>query len=472
MGIYSTLLMGRDAIMTNQRAIEVTGHNISNANTPGYTRQRLTIEAKASIDIGIGQMGSGVTYTGVERIHDKYLGDQINTAAQDLGRWEAQRDALGKVEIVFDESDGYGLNNAMSEFWNAWQDLSNNPAGHAERALLLSKSQNLVTSLNTSYSDLSEIQNDLDQSVTVAVDEINLMASEIDDLNDKIVFIEAKGQDANDYKDERDRILKELANLIDFTSAEGSDGRVTVSITDAAGTGTFDLVGNPADGTLVVADRDSDGHNEVEWSNDPGGPGTNDILPQLSGGKLKGWYEVRDVIIPDYKTKLDNLAIGLTTEVNAEHRPPPLGNGYGLDGTQNFFFVDGGTLAAGTFAINPTVEGDVNKIAAGNTADYGDNTNAVEIANLQHSLSMSGATFDDYYNAIVSEVGVKVLESINSYDYQDSMAAHLDNYRESISGVSIDEEMVNLVRFQHAYEAAAKLIVAVDEMLDTVIRMI
>lgn len=467
MGIYSSLIVGRDAVMTHQRAIEVTGHNISNANTPGYTRQRLMIEAKTPLDIGIGQMGSGVTATGVERIYDKFLGDQINNAAQDLGRWEAQRDALGKVEVVFDETDGYGLNYAMSEFWNAWQDLSNNPSGSAERTLVLAKSQDLVNTLNTTSSDLNEIQDDLDQSISVAVDEINLMASQIDDLNGKIESIEASGQDANDYRDERDRILKELANLIDFSSTEGPDGRVTVSIRDAAaGTGTFDLVGTPSvSRTLQVVTR-ADGHYGVEWSDAAG-----DILDNLTGGKLNGWDEVRDVSIEAYLGDLDSLAANLITEVNGVHAL-----GYGLDGNNGRAFFSGSD--ASDISVDAAISGNVNFIAAARPAvgwsgEVGDNTNAIAIANLQHALSMGGtATFDDYYNSIVSDVGIKVQESVNSYDYQDSMAAHLDNYRESISGVSIDEEMVNLVRFQHAYEAAAKLIVAIDEMLETLIRMV
>jgi len=332
----------------------------------------------------------------------------------------------------------------------------------------LAISENLVNTFNTIYSDLEEIRNDLDSSISATVDEINLLASQISDLNDNIGSIEAAGQNANDYRDERDQLLKELSEFIDFTSSEGSDGKVTVTVTDAAGTGTFDLVGNPASGTLSVADINGDGHYEVEWSNDPG----SDILPQLSGGKLTGWYEVRDVYIPDYLTRLESLAETIRTEVNAEHSA-----GFGLDGSQNAFFVPtagSGILAAGTFAVNPAIVADVNLIAAGDTSSYGDNLTAIDIANLQNAFTMSAgtATFDDFYGSLVGDVGIEVKEAGLSYEHQFSMSAQLDNYRESISGVSLDEEMVNLVKFQHAYDAAAKLITIVDELLATLINSV
>jgi len=460
MGIYSTLIIGRDALITQQRAIEVTGHNIANVNTPGYSRQRLLFDAKDSVDIGIGQIGTGVQGLAIERIYDNYLGDQINNAAQDLGRWEAQRDALERVEMVFDEGSGYGLNNAMSEFWNLWQDLANNPAGHTERTLLLAKSENLTNTFNTIYSDLVGIQNDLDSGISAIVSEINLLAKEIEDLNDKILLIEATNQNANDYRDERDQLLKNISELIDFTSSEASDGRVTITLGDGN-----DLVGNPAYGTLIATDSDGDGFLDVEWSSASGTM----INANISKGKLKGLFETRDVIIDDMLTRLNTLAASIRDEVNAEHIA-----GYGLDGTQNNFFDPAGTLTDATFSVNPSISANVNKIAAGDTSAAGDNRTALDIATLQNTFTMSTntSTFDDYYSSLVSDVGIEVREASQKYEHQNSMAAQLDNYRESISGVSLDEEMVNLIRFQHAYNAAAKLITIVDELLETLIRSV
>jgi len=464
MGMYSALNIGRDALLTHQRGIEVTGHNIANVNTPGYSRQRLVLTAKDPIPTWAGELGTGVQGIQIERIVDSYLSDQINNSAQDLGRWESQRDSLERVEIVFDETTGYGLNNAMSEFWNAWQDLSNNPSGSAQRNLLVGISTNLSNTFNNTYSELVEIQNDIDSSISDTVSKINQLAAQIADLNYKIESIEASGQNPNDYRDERDQLLKELSQMIDFTSTEASDGVVTVTLGDGN-----DLVSSSGASSLVANDTDGDGFLDIAWSTAPASA----INSNISGGNLRGWLNTRDVIIPDYLNRLDTLASTLITQVNSVHSV-----GYGLDGNDGRDFFSGS--GAADIAVDPLILGDVNLVAAagpdvgGWGGRVGDNTNAIAIVNLQNTLTMSGgtATFDDYYNSIVSNAGIAVEDARLNYDHEYSMSAHLNNYRESISGVSLDEEMVNLIKFQHAYNAAAKLVTTVDELLETLIRMV
>ena len=152
--IIGLLDIGRSALLTHQRSIHTTGHNIANVNTPGYTRQRVTIAANAPMDSTPGQIGNGVTATEVQRIYDRYVSDQINAEQHELGRWESQRSAMERVELTFDETVGFSLNLAMTEFWNAWQDLSNNPEGHTERVALISKSDALATAFNQMSKDL------------------------------------------------------------------------------------------------------------------------------------------------------------------------------------------------------------------------------------------------------------------------------------------------------------------------------
>jgi flagellar hook-associated protein 1 FlgK len=461
MGIYSTLNIGRDAILTSQRAIELTGHNIANVNTPGYSRQRLILQAKAPIDIGVGQMGTGVDVNGIERIYDIFLGDQINSAAQDLGKWEAQRNSLERVEIIFDESSGFGLNNAMSAYWASWQDLANNPNLPAARQIVVGEGENLANTFNTIYSDLVGVQSDIDAGISVAVDQINEMATQLDDLNHQIALSEASGNSANDFRDRRDQLMKELSELIDFTSTEASDGSITVTLGDGN-----DLVDAAGAHTLYATDTDGDTFLDIAWS-DPSGTNIN---ANISGGNIKGWLETRDVIINGYLTSLETLAATIRDQVNTVHS-----TGRAPDNSQNNFFVPTGTLASGTFAVNPDLVADSNLVAAGDTSDSGDNRTAIKIANLQHATFLIGGdpqTFDNYYGMLVSNVGIDVRNSSQNYDHLSAVASQLDNYRESISGVSLDEEMVNLIKFQHAYDAAAKLISTVDEMLDTLIAMV
>jgi len=461
--VYGILNTGRTALFTQQKAIDVTGHNIANVNTDGYSRQRVNMATNAPYSSQPGQTGTGVRAAEIQRIYDRFLGAQINNENQNLGNWEAQKGVLERVEIIFDESSGYGLNQAMSEFWNAWQDLANNPSDYAGRAALLAKSETMTATFNNIYSNLEQIQTDIDTSIMGTVKEINSIAERIAGLNQKIALTEVGGQNANDYRDSRDLLLKELSLMIDIDSFENSDGKVTVLVA-----GGRPLVENISSWNLSTQ-PDASGLQDIVWTDSDGNPVV--ITSGISRGKLKGWLEVRDVTIPDYLSKLNELAEGIITEVNDFHK-----DGLGLNddvvAERNFFT---GTKAL-DIAVNQDIVDDVNNIAAAGSLDGlpGGNSNAIEIANLQNALKMNSdtATFDDYYNSLVSDVGSGVQKATVNFDHQSSMITHLDNYRESVSGVSLDEEMVNLIKFQHGYNAAARLISVADELLDRVINMV
>ena len=465
--VFGILNTGRTALLTQQKAIDVTGHNIANVNTDGYSRQRVNMETNEPYSSQPGQTGTGVRAAEIQRIYDRFLGAQINDENQNLGNWETQKGVLERVEIIFDESSGYGLNQAMSEFWNAWQDLANNPSDYAGRAALLAKSEIMTTTFNNIYSNLEQIQTDIDTSIMGTVKEINSIAERIAGLNQKIALTEVGGQNANDYRDSRDLLLKELSLMINIDSFENSDGKVTVLVA-----GGRPLVENISSWNLSTQpDVDSD-FQDIVWTDSGGNPVV--ITSSISGGKLKGWLEVRDVTIPDYLSKLNDLAEGIITEVNDFHK-----DGLGLNdddvvAERNFFT---GTKAL-DIAVNQDIVDDVNNIAAAGSLDGlpGGNSNAIKIADLQNELTMNGnpatATFDDYYNSLVSDVGSGVQKATVNFDHQSLMITHLDNYRESISGVSLDEEMVNLIKFQHGYNAAARLISVADELLDRVISMV
>jgi len=459
-GLYGILNTGRIALLAQQQGLDVTGNNIANVNTPGYTRQRVNLESSQPISSYSGQMGTGVKAAEIQRIYDRFLGSQINNQNQNMGRWEAQQGALGKAEIIFNESSGYGLNQFMSAFWNSWQDLANNPAGHVERVEVLSKSEVLATTFNQMASELIQAQNDLDVSIKGTVEEINTISRQLADLNQKISQVEVSGQHANTYRDQRDMLLKDLSNLIDINTYENDQGLMAVFTG-----GGRPLVENLSSWDLSTA-TNADGHLDVTWIDSDGN--ATDITADLSGGKLKGWLEARDVNIADYLTRLDDLAAGIINGVNSLHA-----GGFDLNN------IAGQALFTGTTAldmgVNQNILDDPNLVAAAaNFGDApGDNTNALAIADLQAALTMSGAsaTFDTYYTSIVSDAGSAARTAAYNFDHQTSMATLLDNYRETVSGVSLDEEMVNLIQFQHAYQAAAKLIATVDEILDTVLNM-
>ena len=466
MDIFGVLNMGSKALMVQQKGIYVTGNNIANVNTPGYSRQRLNMASDVPINTGIGPVGSGVTANEIERVYQRFLGVQINNETQSLGQWQAHKDSLERVESIFNESGGYGLNQVMSEFWNAWQDLTNNPSGSVERTVLVAKSEMLAATFSQNYEDLQQIQRDIDANIEGAVEEINRLSENMVDLNQKIIQMEAGGHTANDYRDQRDLVLKELSELIDIDSFEDATGGVTVSV----GSGQVLVEGTHSYNLSTQAN--ASGLQDVTWLDSSNNPVI--ITGNISKGKLKGWLDARDVDINNSLNKLDTLAQRLMIEVNTLHA-----SGYGLDGsTGNDFFTVAATAAG--FQVNPLIANNTNRIAAAAGFNLvpgdkpGDNGNAIAIASLQQAQTMNGntATFGTYYDSLVSDAGLAVQQATSYYDHQSQMVLQLENYRESISGVSIDEETVNLIKYQNAYQAAAKLISTADEMMETILTMI
>ena len=459
--IYGIMSLAGQALMTQQLAISVTSHNIANVNTPGYSRQQLIMTTNTPLDSSIGLIGNGVSGEAIERIYDRFLSAQISNESQELGRWDAQKDAVELVEIIFNEADGSGLSQSMSKFWDAWQSLTNNPAGTTERQVLVTASQVLATTFNYLSSDLSQSRQDLDLAIQATVADINRLSEQLADLNEKIISSEAGSLSANDYRDQRDLVLKELSELIDTNTFEDANGAVSVLVAN----------GRP----LVTAgqfwqlstETNAAGLQDVVWVDQAGN--TTNITTDISGGKLKGYLEVRDGIIVDYINRLDTLAQTLMTDVNSAHQ-----SGFALDGSAGEVFFAG--TGAADLEVNPNIAGNPVLVAAAADALTvpGDNRKAIEIANLQYQLVMSAntGTYNDYYSSLVRDAGNEVLISDAYYNHQSNMLAQLENQRESVSGVSLDEEMINLIKFQNAYTAAAKLITTADEMMQTILQMV
>lgn len=446
-GVNSILDIGRGALFINQWAINVTGHNIANVNTPGYSRQKMSMAAKEAMSHLPGQIGTGVRAMEIRRIHDRYLAAQICDEYQGLGRWEAEKGVLGRVEMVLSPDE---FNDSMCEFWNAWEDLANNPSSQAERVVILARGEQLAYNIQRMHAGLEEIQrNEINAGIKVTVQDINVLTAQIADLNNKVARYEAGDQNANDFRDKRDLVLKELSTKINIDYFENDDGHFNVFISG----GKPLVIGEVS---YELSTQTNAGLEEIVWENSEGEKEV--VTGAISGGILKG----KLVDIQRYLSRLDTFAENLMEKVNDIHSA-----GYGLDGsTGNDFFT--GTSAS-DIAVNQDIVDDTDRIAASGTAEGvpGDNSNAIAVANLRNE-----STIGDYYNSLVTDVGTELQKATINFDHQSEMVAHLDNYRESISGVSIDEEMVKLIQYQHAYDAAAKLIVVADEMLGTVINMI
>jgi flagellar hook-associated protein 1 FlgK len=452
--------VGRTALATQQKAIAVTGNNIANVNTPGYSRQRVNMEQSEPLMSDGSQMGRGVQANRqIERIYDQFLESQLVAEKHNYGRWETQKEGLAKVELLFDEASGYGINNALSMFWSSWQDLANNPTGHVERTTLVANSEILSDTFNRMAADLDQLQTETDTAVQSLVDEINPISEQIAELNWKIASIEGTGSTANQYRDERDLLLKDLSEKIDIEYFEDGDGFVHVMVGEGK-----PLVDHTNSWQLETRTNTTTGMQDVYWVDSAGN--AQDITSEIEGGNLKGHLEVRDNYIPGYLTRLDDLAGEIITRVNTLHF-----NGYGADGVSTGYDFFSGTDAR-TISVSTDIQNDSGLIAAAQVNDaIGDARNAAAIAALQDTATMSGSSFQSYYASLVSDVGSHAQESNVYYDYQSSMLTQMESYREEVSGVSLDEEMVNLVKFQNAYNAAAKMVSTVDELLDTLIGM-
>ena len=300
-GIYGVLQTGTQALLAQQKGIEIAGHNIANVNTPGYSRQKVIMQANMPSMTSQGLVGAGVNAEETQRVYDRFVGTQIENENEGNGRWDAQKTALERVEMIFNESSDGGLSKTMGEFWNAWQDLVNNPSGNAERVALLGESETMAFEFQNTYNQFLPLQHDLDISIAVTVDEINLKAEEIADLNQKIITAEGGGAHANDFRDARDLAVKELSLLIDVSAFEENSGSINVALSD----GSSLVIGSETSAlSTMVSDS---GHKDVVWASDP----TVSINGTISGGKLKGWIEVRDVIIPEYKGNMEDLVNGI-----------------------------------------------------------------------------------------------------------------------------------------------------------------
>ncbi|MFQ5454945.1 MAG: flagellar hook-associated protein FlgK [Nitrospirota bacterium] len=550
LGIFD---IGKRALLANQRALLVTSHNIANINTPGYTRQEVIFEEAVPFNAQPGQIGSGMKITKINRIFDKFIELQMNAESQNFGNAEIKKNILQRVEVIFKESDKSGINNAISQLFNAFHDLSLNPDGATERSVVLSRGEILSTLLNKSYSDLSQIQQDLNTQLKSVISEVNDLASQIADLNEKISRTIIDGQEPNDYRDKRNVLLNELGQKTDISYFEDSLGQVTVMIG-----GQYPIVEARSSASLVGINK-TDNSGFINIGIDMGNGNTIDITNNISNGSISGLLYLRDTMIPKLTDDINLLSASLTKEINIQHR-----NGYDLNSnTGNDFFsslsitskskasnngsasigsgsilslssltlhnyeirftsptafdiVDvtsgsavssGNTYTSGAnidfdgirvvitdgtgtpqtgdiFTVSSTENAakdigvaitDTNTIAASSSSAGlpGDNGNALLLAELENSLVLSNSTdtFNGFYNSIAEWTGAESRKAQDSFTIQELIQQELGNMREEVSGVSLDEETANLIKFQQAFEAGARLITMADELLQTIVNL-
>ncbi len=326
-GLFGALQIGKEGLFTQQSAIGVTGHNIANVNTPGFSRQKPVIETMPAQKIGLIYFGRGAHLGNITKSYDKFLNNSIALETSILGKWETQEAYMSQTETIFNESSELGLNFMLNKFWDAWNDLAAQPEGIPERAVLQSTGQSIAKNLQNMSLNLETVRTDANNRLLNTVSQINQLSEEIAYLNGQVLSSSSQSANANDITDKRTLRVEELSKLIDTTVLEAADGQITVLTSSGRA-----LVSENLSWQLTAkADADRDGFYTIYHLDN--GVET-DITDRIKSGSLKGILEVRDEIIPKYLSNLDLLASSLVTEVNKIHY-----QGYGLDGTtENYFF--------------------------------------------------------------------------------------------------------------------------------------
>jgi flagellar hook-associated protein 1 FlgK len=463
-GLFDTLALGSRSLSTYRKAIDTTGHNLANVNTEGYTRQRVLIEA-TTIDGGAdGPIGNGSEAVKIVQLQNRAATRQLQTEASIEGSLTAKHNALEQSLVFLQESidrngtngtNTRGISQGLVDFFAAAQNVATNPASVPDRQVFLQKAQELATKFNSADSRLSSLHNSLNDHVSAEVAQANGLLQEIARLNESIVSEEALSSGyANDLRDTRQVKLEALSKLVKVDAAEQENGAINLSIS-----GNLMVDGREVANTLESFDA-GNGSNLVRVT----GQST---AVNLTGGSLQGTIHVRDGELAQLRDQIDLLASTVITEVNAVHR-----DGFGLNGSTGADFFTGS--GARDIAVNADILRDPSLLqASGVSGESGNNTVALRLASLNtatHTV-LGGLTFSGKQAQTIAALGQEVATTKTELADQQTISQFVRNQRDSISAVSVDEEMTNLIMFQNAFQASAKLISMTDELLATIIEM-
>lgn len=505
------------SLFTQQAALNTTGHNIANANTPGFSRQRVNMTASLPMEVpGLtrsnvpGQLGTGVEFGSITRVRETFLDNQYRNEYTSLGSWKVQSDTLDKLQAIMNEPSDTGIRTVLDKFWNAWAESLQNPENDTARKILRETTIALTNSFNQTSKQLSDLNGDLTSNIDVKASEINTTIRMIASLNSQIAKIEGLGNDANDLRDQRDLLTDQLSGIVNITITNAPSGYII-------NMGGTNLVNGGTASPLSSAGLES-----AFQSGD------------LNGGEVYGMMISRDQYVSDYQKQMDILAntiangevtvtipagsvIPNNTTLNTAGGPQTYSGTVaqrtlsadtvvtinGVNGLHNlgylfttpsstggdFFTAKAGfsSITAASIELNPSIQADVTLIATSMRTDdssgsevtiKGNNTLAVLMAQLKDSrftfaggssTGVLNGTLDDYYRSIVGQMGVQASEASRQTKNQQSLVDQVDSRRQSVSGVSLDEEMSSMIMFQHAYGAAARFMTTYDQILDKLI---
>ncbi len=470
---FNSLYTVRSGLFAQRRALEIVGQNVANASTAGYTRQEVSFAAAEPTHV-INSSGRGVADVNVVRYRDEFLDRQFRTRNGALGYHSTLHSHLSEVEgIVGDLSEG-GLRTALDEFFNAWDTLVLRPSDSSGRTKVITSAEEFLSQTRSAFEQLAQQRTAINDAISDKVQELNSAAQQLADLNRAILNGEAGKQQVNDLADRRDMLLDSMSKLAGVSIGKHADGTVSVHL------GGLPLVDKefafPVDTTLALeADMDPSAGiqstRQFTWGMTWNGT-TNEA--KFSGGEVGALLELRDQAIPEYMKYLDNLVRTIANEVNALHTV-----GVAPPSTPTDIFTVGTDWM--DITVNPALVSDPTLILAGmgNPPAPSDGTRAKSIADLRNAAILTGApvgsqtvTAGAYLRAVSTNLGIEVQQVSRRSEGAALQVDQAEKQRQSVSGVSLDDEMTKMIQYQQAYNAAARIMTTIDEMLDVVVNRV
>ncbi len=454
MSLSGSLFTAVNALDVEQGALQVTSNNIANANTPGYSREVANLEAAPAVTYGNIQYGTGVELAGVQGIRDNVLQLRLNQETQTEGKLNTFVNGMNQVQTVFNETAGSGLQSLISQFFDAFQTLSSDPTNTGDRQAVIADGQDLASGFNQTAQALVTQGQSADQGVTDTVQQINTLTTQIAQLNQQIFNASTGGVTPNSLIDQRSQLINQLSGDVDLQTINAGSNSIT--LTTSAGTA---LVAGNQSFALSTQTNPTTGYQNVYAQG-------SDITSTITSGNLGGYLQMRDTEVPGLQSSLDTLAAGIASAVNTQSAAGYDGNG---NAGVNFFKPLSGTAGA---ALNLSVAiTNPSQVAASSDGTPGDNGNATALANLQNQNITGGETPINYYAGIVAKVGNDAANASSSLSGEQALIQQLQDQQNSVSGVSLNEEGANLVLFENAYNAAARVATTVEGLMQTAINM-
>lgn len=463
-GLFSTLNSSSMALNAHSRAIETSGKNLANVNNPNYARQRVVYGDRGTVETPDGVESLGLEVLSVRQLRDVLLDRQLMREIGLSGSFDAQRDSLqrtqaglgqsinGSADVTGASSGGGGISAALDNFFNAFQNLAARSTDVGARQTLLQKAAILTDTLRETDTRLAQVQSDIDTQVNSGVTTANTLLTTIADLNSQIARLEvARPGAAIDLRDQRQARLEELAAILPINVTDIGGGSIQVAVKDAANVDIVLVTGPTVTGPVAFT-----------GTGITGGAGATAVA--LSAGSIDGALQARDGAVQTLRDNLDLFAEQLVTSVNAAYNP---------SSTAGADFFDPTGLVAGTIALQSGLT--ASSIVTGTSGAAGDNTISLAVAGLVSQTFSTGSgdlidgTLGQFYTRSVSDLGQALATSTARADDQLNIQRLVRNQRDTVSGVSLDEEMADLVRYQRAFQASSRVFSVVDELLDTVV---